>query len=137
MIQVYQKSPKFGPIIRKLYGYDHFKMYRDFVKYNPSLPNFNPELADKLQDEPQEFLINMLQGLNLPNREQLCGLLRFEHNATLVRDSEADMTIHEIYTFNYIDFQLNRPLENYRPGTTEILLQKENGSVQMKILKIT
>lgn len=135
LVQVYQTFPKTAPMIRKLYGCDHIRMYRDFVRCNPILKENSPELVRRL-NYPKEFLINMLQGLDVPFRDQLCGLLHFEQDAKRLQESEEDLTIHETYSFNYVDFRLKRPIEEYTRGGTEILLQKVNGISSMKILKL-
>ena len=48
-----------------------------------------------------------------------------------------DITIQEVYDFNYIDYKMNLPIEMYSDGKTEILLQKKDGKVSLKVLQIT
>ena len=43
----------------------------------------------------------------------------------------------ETYDFNYIDYRMNLPIEQYSQGKTEILIQKTNGKTAMKVLSIT
>jgi radical SAM superfamily enzyme YgiQ (UPF0313 family) len=135
LIQIYQKFPKTGPIIRKLYNSDYVKMYRDFVAYNPSITSGSPELVLRTASHPHEFLIAMLQGLDFPQRNQLAGRLTFEWDVQQVAKSEGDITIQRTYPFSYVDFTLKRPIEAYTDASCEILLENRNGKLSMKVLR--
>lgn len=135
LMQTYQNFPKTGPIIRKLYRNDYVQMYRDFVTYNPSIATGSPEMVLRIGSHPHEFLIAMLQGLDLPQRTQLAGLLTFEWDARQVADSEEDLTIQRTYPFSYVDFTLKRPIEAYTAASCDILLEKRNGKLGMKVLR--
>lgn len=135
MMQAYQEFPKTSRIIRRLYNNDYAKMYRDFVEYNPSVLTGCPEMVLRVNSHPHEFIINMLKGLNSPKAQQLSGLLRLEWDAKQVAESDTDITLHQTYPFSYIDFTLKRPIEDYADASCEILLEKRNGKISMKVLR--
>ena len=60
-----------------------------------------------------------------------------EDNANRIKNSECDITIQEVYDFNYIYYKMNLPIGMYSDGKTEILLQKKDGKVSLKVLQIT
>jgi hypothetical protein len=74
--------------------------------------------------------------MNVPYLPQIISLLRFEENALRTRESYGDITIQEVYDFNYIDYKMKLPIEMYTAGKTEILFQKKDGKVSMKVLQI-
>ena len=138
MVHVYRKFPKTARYLRKLYGGDHLKMYRDF--YNNNLSCFEGDLmhAERFTETiPVQMLQNTLNGLDHPCVPQLKSLLKFEYDVLQVTRSEEDTMVLETYDFNYIDYRMNLPIEQYSQGKTEILIQKTNGKTAMKVLSIT
>ena len=81
-------------------------------------------------------LANTVKDVNVPYLPQIISLLRFEENALRTRESNGDITIQEVYDFNYIDYKMKLPIEMYTAGKTEILFQKKDGKVSMKVLQI-
>ena len=138
MVHVYRKFPKTARYLRKLYGGDHLRMYRDF--YNNNLSCFEGDLmhAERFTETiPVQMLQNTLNGLDHPCVPQLKSLLKFEYDVLQVTRSEEDTMALETYDFNYIDYRMNLPIEQYSQGKTEILIQKTNGKTAMKVLSIT
>jgi radical SAM superfamily enzyme YgiQ (UPF0313 family) len=138
MVHVYRKFPKTARYLRRLYGGDHLKMYRDF--YNNNLSCFEGDLmhAERFTETiPVQMLQNTLNGLDHPCVPQLKSLLKFEYDVLQVTRSEEDTMALETYDFNYIDYRMNLPIEQYSQGKTEILIQKTNGKTAMKVLSIT
>ena len=45
------------------------------------------------------------------------------------------MDIQRIYKFNYIDLTRKRPIDQYTPGSTEILLRSRNGKPELQVLR--
>ena len=138
MVHVYRKFPKTARYLRKLYGGDPLRMYRDF--YNNNLSCFEGDLmqAERFTETiPVQMLQNTLNGLDHPCVPQLKSLLKFEYDVLQVTRSEEDTMVLETYDFNYIDYRMNLPIEQYSQGKTEILIQKTNGKTAMKVLSIT
>lgn len=135
--RLYQQFPRTARYVRKLYNGDNLKFYRDF--YNNNLQYFERDMlytADSIKDHAVEMFSNCVKDLNVSYLPQILSLLRFENNAIQVRQSPTDTTIQEVYDFNYIDYKMKLPIEMYCAGKTEILFQKKDGKISMKVLQI-
>jgi hypothetical protein len=92
--------------------------------------------ADSIRDHGVEMLSNCVKDFDVPYLPQILALLKFEYNAIQVRQSSTDITIQEVYDFNYIDYKMKLPIEMYCAGKTEILFQKKDGKISMNVLQI-
>ena len=124
--------------LRKLYKGDNLRFYRDF--YNNNLEYFQQDMihaSNGIRNHGMQMLANTVKDFDVPYLHRILSLLQFEDNANRIKNSECDITIQEVYDFNYIDYKMNLPIEMYSEGKTEILLQKKDGKVSLKVLQIT
>ena len=124
--------------LRKLYKGDNLRFYRDF--YNNNLEYFQQDMihaSNGIRNHSMQMLVNTVKDFDVPYLHRILSLLQFEDNANRIKNSECDITIQEVYDFNYIDYKMNLPIEMYSDGKTEILLQKKDGKVSLKVLQIT
>jgi pyruvate-formate lyase-activating enzyme len=124
--------------LRKLYKGDNLRFYRDF--YNNNLEYFQQDMihaSNGIRNHGMQMLANTVKDFDVPYLHRILSLLRFEDNANRIKNSECDTSIQEVYDFNYIDYKMNLPIEMYSDGKTEILLQKKDGKVSLKVLQIT
>ena len=124
--------------LRKLYKGDNLRFYRDF--YNNNLEYFQQDMihaSHGIRTHGMQMLAHTVKDFDVPYLHRILSLLRFEDNANRIKNSECDITIQEVYDFNYIDYKMNLPIEMYSDGKTEILLQKKDGKVSLKVLQIT
>ena len=124
--------------LRKLYKGDNLRFYRDF--YNNNLEYFQQDMihaSNGIRNHGMQMLANTVKDFDVPYLHRILSLLQFEDNANRIKNSECDITIQEVYDFNYIDYKMNLPIEMYSDGKTEILLQKKDGKVSLKVLQIT
>lgn len=138
LVLLYQQFPNSIKYLRKLYDGDDLRFYRDF--YHNNLPCFEKDpmhMTRCIFERSIEMLDNTMKGFDLPCIPQLKGLLRYVHDAQKVAHAREDTTLRQTYDFNIIDFQLKRPIEQYSVGQTEILLQKVDGKMEMKVLRIS
>ena len=136
-VRLYQQYPRTIRYLRQLHKGDNLRFYRDF--YNNNLEFFQQDMhytADGIKDHGVQMLANTVKDMNVPYLPQIISLLRFEENALRTRESNGDITIQEVYDFNYIDYKMKLPIEMYTAGKTEILFQKKDGKVSMKVLQI-
>ena len=75
-----------------------------------------------------------MDRLNHPAVPQLKGLLNFLHDLQTVTDSQENISLIRSYSFNYQDYQANRPIEEYRPHTSNLLLCKMGTNTIVKVL---
>lgn len=135
--RLYRQYPRTIRYLRRLYKGDNLQFYRDF--YNNNLEYFQgdfPYTSNGIRNHGVQMLANTVKDFDVPYLTQILSLLRFEDNAIRIRESDGDMSIQEVYDFNYIDYKMNLPIEMYSTGKTEILLQNKNGKVSMKVLQI-
>lgn len=137
LVWFYQRYPHTIRYLRQLYKGDNLRFYRDF--YNNNLEFFQQDMfytAHSIRTRNVQLLENTVKDFNVPYLPQILSLLRFEENALRTRESKDDITIQEVYDFNYIDYKMKLPIEMYTNGKSEILLQKIDGKVSMKVLRI-
>ena len=136
-IWIYQQYPHTIRYLRQLYKGDHLQFYRDF--YNNNLDLFQGDIhftGKGIKNHGVQMLVNTVKDFDVPYLPQILSLLRFEDNAIRTRESNDDIVIQEVYDFNYIDYKMKLPIEMYTDGKTEILLQKKDGQISMKVLQI-
>ncbi len=136
-VRLYQQYPRTIRYLRQLYKGDNLRFYRDF--YNNNLEFFQQDMlytADGIRNHGVQILSNTVKDFDVPYLPQILSLLRFEENAIRTRESDGDITIQEVYDFNYIDYKMKLPIEMYSTGKTEILFQNKDGKVSMKVLQI-
>ena len=137
LARLYQLFPKTVRYLRSLYKGDNLRFYRDF--YNNNLEFFQQDMlytADGIRNHGVQILSNTVKDFDVPYLPQILSLLRFEENAIRTRESDGDITIQEVYDFNYIDYKMKLPIEMYSTGKTEILFQNKDDKVSMKVLQI-
>lgn len=136
-VQIYQRFPRSMPYIRSLYHGDNLNFYRDFYESNSV---FLSSRFDELTQNPQQYFLdlidNMLKNSNLTYPAHLHDVLRLEHVANLVHRSDTDISIRDKYGFNFFEFKLKIPIDAYSSGETEILVQKINDKVELKVLSV-
>lgn len=137
LVHLYQRFPNSIKYLRRLYQGDNLKFYRDFYESNLHIFDRGTRyVRDVMEERPLEFVLNMLKNRHEPFIPQLRGLLRFVHDVQKIKNAREDMTIRDTYSFNFMDFQMRKPLEQYAPGQTEFLLQRVNGQENLRVLKI-
>ncbi len=136
LLYIHQQFPKTARHIRALYRGDYLKMYRDMVRNNPI---FNEEIGaiqKYVMADPLRVLCDSIRDLDVPYLPQLCARLKLERDGRRVEKSPEDITIHDTYDLNFVDYSLKRPMEAYGPGRTELIMQKTGGVTELKVLKI-
>lgn len=136
LVNIYRHFPNSMRYLRKLYNGDNLKFYRDFYHNNFSCFEDPAYIIECIRERPLEMLDNMMKDLDVPNRQQLRALMKFDFNAQKVFSSTENVSIQETYDFRYVDFKLKLPLEQFGEGQTEILLEKVNGVKNLKIVRI-
>ncbi len=137
LVHLYQHFPNSIKHLRQLYQGDNLKFYRDFYESNRHIfDQGTRHVRDIAKENPLEMIFNMLKNRTEPFIPQLKGLLRFVHDIKTIRESKEDITIHDTYDFNFLDFRMRKNLPQYTAGQTEFLLCKVNGKEEMKVLAI-
>lgn len=136
-VDLYWRYPIAMKPLRKLYQGDNLQFYKDFVAANASCFAGNMDtLAAYLQEQPLQVFYNMADYLNVPYVRQLKALLKYSYDVTRLYQSPEDVTIHDTYEFNYVDMNMQRPVSQFTPGKTEILLEKKAGVPNIQVLNI-
>ena len=81
-------------------------------------------------------MLNLVRRLDHPKAVQLEGLLTLAYRTKQVSASKEDLQLRDTYSFNYVDLSMKKPIEEYGPGKTDILLAKVNGKFEFKVLQI-
>ena len=122
-------------LLRQYYG-DDLRMYRDFETYNRQLLDQGIAAVEAvLRKAPLTLAENMLRGLEPELARRFLGLMRFEQDLNLLRRAREDQQIRRVYEFNYIDFSQKKPVADYHPGSTEILLSRTGGKLDLQVLR--
>ena len=121
--------------LRRLYNGDVLRFYRDFHQGN--LPCFEKDIfyaQDCVNTQPIQMLENGMDRLNHPAIPQLKGMLRFVHDLKTITESEKNISLIRSYSFDYRDYQAGKPIEEYRPATSNMLLCKNGENIIVKVL---
>lgn len=136
LVHLYQQYPNSIKYLRKLYDGDNLRFYRDLYENNRHIFDQGTQyLLKYVEEHPLEMIFNAMSGFTQSFIPQLKGLLRFVHDVQRIKDAQEDLTIRDTYDFNFLDFRLRRPIEQYSDGKTEMLLQKIGGKTDMRVLR--
>lgn len=138
LVFLYRRFPRTIWQLRSLYHGDNLRFYKDF--YGNNLHFFARDieyLTDAIKQNPMEILNNTIKDFDLPYIRQLKALLKYDCDLQKFSHAEDNTTRQETYDFSYVDFKLKLPIAQYSEGKTEILFQKINGKVKMKVLRIS
>lgn len=137
LVYVYRLLPDSMRRVRELYGGDHLRLFRDFFDSNRLLiENHIYDLVPVLKENAAEMICNTICRLDEPYIPQLAGLVRYEWDLYRVRQSKADLSVRAVYPFSYVELKLKVPTEKFSAGETELLIQKKDGKLSMKVLAI-
>lgn len=135
--RLYFMAPRQIRQLRRLYQGDNLRFYREFYEANREwFEGDLDQLEEKLSSDPLELVLNLVRRLEHPKRVQLEGLLTLAYRSKQIARSGENVQLRDTYSFNYVDLSMKRPIEEYGPGKTEILLQKLDGKFELKVLNI-
>lgn len=134
---LYEQFPNSIKYLRQLYGGDDLRFYRDVCACSQEIfdQGANAVVA-QIKADPLVLVEKVADRFQEPYIPQLKGLLRFVRDIQRIRASREDLTIRDTYEFNFLDFKLKRPIDQYAQGRTEFLLTKAGGVTDLKVLKI-
>lgn len=137
LIKLYRSFPNTIRHVRKLYGGDNLRFYRDFYRYNAHLLDGDIDAAEKnIETRSLEMVLNVTAHLQVPYIKQLEGLLKYSYCVYTVSRKKENTSVRDTYDFNYVDLQLKRDPEAYSKGKTEILVEQIDGKLNTKVLNI-
>jgi hypothetical protein len=135
--KLYFTGPRQLKQLRSVYQGDNLRFYREFYDANREWFEGDLDLLEeKLAKDPLELVLNLVRSLNHPKKTQLEGLLTLAYRTKQVSGAKEDLSVRDTYHFNYVDLSLKRPIEEYGPGKTDILLEKKDGKFELKVLQI-
>lgn len=134
LYELYHRSLRF---LRVYYQYDFLRLYRDFYNNNRDiLDSDHATVQQKFRESHREMLLNTVQGLDRPIADHFGALLDYEMDWKTVARSRTDMRIQKYYDFNYLEYQMNLPIEQFSDTKTELLIEKKDGTVSVQIISI-
>ena len=134
----YRRFPNFARYLRQVFPGDSLQFARVFIQSNREIFQKGMDLAERMAfDDPLPMFRNYLRAAGVSYEKQLLGLLQWEQDLNAVRRSKQDMMVERVYDFSYVEFKLKLPIEQYSASKTRILLEKKDGKVDMKVLKIS
>lgn len=135
--KLYFTGPRQLRQLRSLYGGDNLRFYREFYDANRQWFEGDLDLLEeKLATDPLELVLNLVERLDFAKKVQLGDLLKLAYRTKQLSAAKEDAQLRDTYRFNYVDLSLKKPIEEYGPGKTDILLQKVNGKFELKVLQI-
>ena len=136
-VDLYFRFPETVQDLRKCYAGDNLRFYRDVIRNNPEVfADSIDGIARRIKTDALQILLNASKGLDVPYIKQLRGMLRFSYEVREVFRMGDGASIVGEYDFNYVDFQMKRPITQYVPGHSRIRLYNDQGRVKFEILHI-
>ena len=135
LVFLYRRMPNTMRYLRQYYNGDYLRLYRDF--YNRNLSIFDLEMDDiveAVKKQPMQIVENILQGLDIPNRDALWAVCEYECDWRAILDSREDTFIRKTYGFAYGDLKNRKALEIFASSQTTMLMQKIGGKMGIRIL---
>ena len=135
--KLYATGPRQLKQLRRLYEGDNLRFYREFVAANQAwFQGDLDKLEKKLDTDPLELVLNLVNSLDHPKKTQLADLLKLSYRARQIAKAKENTSLRDTYHFNYVDLSMKHPIEEYSSGKTDILLEKAEGKFQLKVLHI-
>lgn len=137
LVNLYARFPKGLRQLRRQYGGDDLRLYRDFEEKNREV--FAQGLAHVetvMEKEPLLLALNLLRDREEPWISQLRELLRFEQDLHFVFSRRENSELRKSYNFSYADLKLDRPIERYVRGQSEIWLRTRDGKANLQVLRL-
>ena len=135
--RLYATGPRQLQQLRRLYEGDNLRFYREFYDANRSwFEGDLTKLEEKLHNDPQELVLNLVRSLDHPKKLQLEDLLKLAYRTKEISRSKEDTQLRDTYRFNYVDLSMKKSIDQYGPGRTDILLEKLGGKFELKVLQI-
>ena len=135
--KLYAAGPRQLHQLRRIYGGDNLRFYREFYDANRSwFEGDLKELGEKISNDSLKLVLNLVRRLDHPKKKQLEGLLTLAYRTQEISRAKEDTQLRDTYHFNYVDLSMKRPIEEYGPGRTDILLEKRDGKFELKVLQI-
>ena len=134
---LYQRFPNSIKHLRRQYKGNNLQFFKDFYESNRCYFDGDiSELKAIAFDDPMQMINNMMDKSDLPFAQQLKGLMKYDWNIRKVSKSGKDISIQDTYEFSYLEFVKKIPVEQYSNCRTELLIQKVNGKVGVKVLRL-
>lgn len=137
LVRLYEHFPKYIRHLRKLYKGDNLRFYRDYYETNRECFDRGIRYAtDVLLNRPMEMVDAMMTRVDVPSAHVIRELMRFESDRCRVGRAKEDMSLRETYDFCYLDVHMNLPPEQFSDGKTELLMRKNAGKLEVKVLNL-
>jgi hypothetical protein len=134
---LYEQFPNSVKFLRQLYKGDDLRFYRDVVRCSQDIFDRGANaVVAQIKDDPFVFVEKVADLFDEPFIPQLKGLMRFVRDVQKIRMSREDLVIEGEYGFNFLDFKMRKPIEEYSVGRTRFRLSKTGGVADMKVVKI-
>ncbi len=137
LANLYLKFPNSLKLIRRYYKGDNLKFFKDF--YNNNIDVFKSDIANIMKnrrERPVEMLANTIKDFDEPLRKHLVALLTYDYDLQTVVKAKEDMSIQKKYDFDYLEYRMNVPVEKYSDRQSELLIEKKNGKVNVRIVSV-
>ena len=121
--------------IRKYYSNDVLKMYRDF--YNNNIDVFQNDMSvihEIIKEDHRQMIKNMVKDLDKNIVDRFSALVDFSVDMRNVARSKTDTFIQKTYAFNYFEFKMQLPIEQFTDSSCELIIEKKNGKVNVQIV---
>ena len=78
----------------------------------------------------------MIKNLDKSIVDRFTALLDYSIDLRTVEKSKEDMRIQKHYAFNYIEYQLQIPIEQFSDSSSELIIEKKNGKTNVQIVSV-
>lgn len=134
-VHLYQKFSNSFKRIRSYYKGDNLRFYKDF--YHNNLDMFNGDMtaiSKNIKENLMQMFCNTIKNFDCCIRDRACAILEYEFDLQTVLKSRENMSIRKTYAFDYIEYQMKVPLDMCTDAETELLIEKKNGKVDVRVM---
>jgi len=134
---LYEKFSNVFKFIRAYYNKNMLKLYKDF--YNNNIDVFNEETDNiwkNIVKNHSQVMKNTVKNLDKNIADRFNALIDYSVDYRRVSKSKEDIRIQKKYAFNYIEYQLQLPIEQFSDSSSELIIEKKNGKISVQIVSV-
>jgi len=138
LVFLYKQYPNAAKQLRELYHGNHLQFYRDFVNSNRLF--FEESIAKVwkgVSEHSKEMMCNIIDCFSGSYVQPLKALVEFDYDYQILAKENDGAHIQKRYEFNFLEFKLKVPTEDYTNGWCELSMSKKNGIISIKLITIS
>lgn len=123
--------------IRAYYKNDFLRFYRDFHNNNSDIFDCDIAIIQKtFEENPQQILLKSFKHFDKSVYDRFEALVNYEIDLKKAKKSKEDICIQKTYAFNYMEYTMQLPIDQFSDDSTTLLIEKKDGRLRLQVISI-